>query len=125
MGKGQREGGLRSENLRCGFQFNDFSDFVVLGYITKLMVLVSPSVKIYDFFFWFSLLACQMRRSHVGEGKKRKKRDTARTPESDESYLFWCSTRVGHQHIAKNGVSVQPSICGIHLAIHYFVIIYD
>ena len=71
------------------------------------MLLVSPPVKICDFFF-LSLLACQMRRSRVGEAKKKKKKGHHWTPESDASYPFRCPTHVGHQHDAKNGMSAQP-----------------
>ena len=50
-------------------------------------------------------------QSRVGEAKKKKKkRDTRRTPESGESYPYRCPTRVRHRHDAKNGVSVQPSL---------------
>ena len=61
------------------------------------------------FFFFFSLLACQSRVRAVSEKQKKKKRDTRRTPESGESYPYWCPTRVRHRHNAKNGVSMQPS----------------
>ena len=57
------------------------------------MVLVSPSVKICDFFsflffFFFSPLVCRMCR----RSEKKKKKDTRQTPESGESYPFWCPT---------------------------------
>ena len=39
-------------------------------------------------------------RSRVGDAKKKKK-DTTRTPKSNESYRYRCPTR---------GVSVQPSL---------------
>ena len=42
------------------------------------------------------------------EEAKKKKGDTAWTPEFGESYQFWCPTRDKHQHVAKIGVSVQP-----------------
>ena len=68
-------------------------------------------------FLFFPLLACRSRvgaiRSRVKavseKRKKKKKRDTRRTPESGESYPYRCPTRVQHRHDAKNGVSVQPS----------------
>ena len=84
---------------------------VVLGYITKSMVLVSPFVKICDFllsfFFFFSLLVCWSR---IGAVLKKKKKNTARTPESGKSNRFWCSIRVGHRNDAKNFVLVQPRL---------------
>ena len=69
------------------------------------------------FLFFSTAGASEPRRSHsepcqsrVGEAKKKKKkRDTRRTPESGESYPYRCPTRVRHRHDAKNGVSVQPS----------------
>ena len=69
------------------------------------MILVSPSIKICDFFFhcWRVGAMSEKRK------KKKKKRDTARTLESGESYRFRCPTCVGHRYVAKNGVSVQPS----------------
>ena len=50
-------------------------------------------------------------RSRVGamSEKWKKKKDTAWTSESSESYWYWCPTRVVHRYFAKNGVSVQPS----------------
>ena len=72
------------------------------------MVLVSPSVKIYDFFFhcWHvGTASVPCRRS---EKKEKKKKKTAQTSKSGESYCIWCPTRVEHQHDAKNGVLVQP-----------------
>ena len=56
--RGQRqssEGGW-VENFRCGFlkmTSQTLNGFFVLGYITTSMVLVSPSVKICDFLFFF------------------------------------------------------------------------
>ena len=41
--------------------------------------------------------------------EKKKKKDTARTTESDKSYRYRCSTRVDHWYFVKNGGSVQPS----------------
>ena len=91
--RGQKEGGLRTWEV-------GFSKWFL-------------RLKIFDFLFFSSLLVCRTRRSHVGTAsahveKKKKKEDTRRTPESDESYLFQCPTRVRHQHDTKNGVSVQP-----------------
>ena len=40
---------------------------------------------------------------------EKKKKDTARTPESCELYRYRCPTRVEHRYFAKNGV--QPSLC--------------
>ena len=57
-------------------------------------------------FSFFSLLACPPCWSCVGEAKKKKKKK--KTLESGESCRYPCSTRVGHRHVAKNGVSVQP-----------------
>ena len=76
---------------------------VVLGYITKSMVLVSPSVKICDFFsfpffsFFFSPLVCRMCRRSEKKKTKRHSPDTGirrviPIPVSD----------------TKNGMSVQP-----------------
>ena len=67
---------------------------VVLGYITKSMVLVSPSVKICDFFsFLFFFFFFTAGVSDVSEKReKKKKKDTRQTPESGESYPFWCPT---------------------------------
>ena len=69
-----------------------------------------------DFSFFSTAGVSEPRRSHsepcqsrVGEAKKRKKRDTRRTPESGESYPYRCPTCIRHRHDAKNGVSVQPS----------------
>ena len=91
--------------MRCGFQSNDFSDSNVLGYITKSMVLVSPSIKICNLFF-FSLLACRTCRSRIGTVlEKRKKKETLLGHRS-------LATRTGSgvRHIAKNAVLVQPSL---------------
>ena len=78
------------------------------------------------FFFFFTAgvsEASEPRRSCVGavsaprrrvsekRKKRKKKKDTRRTLESGESYPFRCPTCVRHRHDAKNGVSVQPSIC--------------
>ena len=69
------------------------------------------------FLFFSTAGVSEPRRSHsepcqsrVGEAKKKKKRDTRRTPESGESYPYRCPTRVRHRHDAKNGVSVQPRL---------------
>ena len=69
------------------------------------------------FLFFSTAGVSEPRRSHsepcqsrVGEAKKKKKRDTRRTPESGESYPYRCPTRVRHRHDAKNGMSVQPSL---------------
>ena len=97
--------------MRCGFQSNDFSDSNVLEYIIKSMVLVSPSVKICDFFFhcWHvGLIRAASAPCWRNEKRKRKRKDIAWTPESRKSYWFRCPTRVGHRHISKNAVLVQP-----------------
>ena len=52
--------------------------------------------------------APEKRVGAVSEKRKKKKKDTARTPESDESYQYQCLTCVGHWYFAKNGVSMQP-----------------
>ena len=53
--------------------------FFVLGYITKLMVMICPSVKISDLFIFFitgvSIMSEPCRR-RVGEGKKKHRSDT-------------------------------------------------
>ena len=85
----------------------------------KLAGMAGMTRNMPKFSFFSSLLACRKRRScvgvvwaRVGETKKKKrKEDTRRTPESGESYPFRCPTCVRHRHDAKNGVSVQPSIC--------------
>ena len=71
--------------MRYGFQSNDFSDSNVLGCITKSMVLVSPFVKICDFFFFLIDGVLDSLEPHR-RNKKKKKRDTAGTLESGESY---------------------------------------
>ena len=58
----QRVGGLRSENLRCGFR--DFS-----GLLFHKINVIGKSKSVISFFF--SPLAC---RSRVGEAKKKKKK---------------------------------------------------
>ena len=57
-----RVGGLRSENLRCGFR--DFS-----GLLFHKINVIGKSKSVISFFF--SPLAC---RSRVGEAKKKKKK---------------------------------------------------
>ena len=59
--------------MRYGFQSNDFSDSNVLGCITKSMVLVSPFVKICDFFFLIDGVLDSLE-PHRRNKKKRKKR---------------------------------------------------
>ena len=74
---------------------------------------LSPSVKICDFPFFFFFFIVGM--SIVSEPCWKKKlivKDTARTPESDESYWSRCPTHVKHQHNAKNAISVQPRVWG-------------
>ena len=62
-------------------------------------------------FFFFSPLACRSRVGAVSEKWKKKERHSPdRTPESGESYPFWCLTYVRHRHDAKNGVFVQPRL---------------
>ena len=68
----QRVGGLRSENLRCGFW--DFS-----GLLFHKINVIGKSKSVISFFF--SLLACRTRRSHVGAalarvGETKKKKRT-------------------------------------------------
>ena len=71
--------------------------------------MICPSIKIYDFFFFHYL-----RVHRVGAAlasclrSEEKKKDTARTPESRESIQYPCPTRVEHQDVVKNGVSMQP-----------------
>ena len=83
------EGSEQREGWVCGFHGNDFSlltsytqDFFVLGYITKSTVMICPSVKICEFFFFpiFSLLACPLCPSHYGvvSGKKKRHRSDIR-----------------------------------------------
>ena len=57
-----------------------------------------------DFSFFSTAGVSEPRRSHsepcqsrVGEAKKRKKRDTRRTPESGESYPYRCPTPTQRQ----------------------------
>lgn len=58
---------------------------------------------------FFSFFTIGMSDVSKKRGKKKKKEeDTAWTPESSELYQFWCPTHVGHQHVAKIGMSVQP-----------------
>ena len=60
---------------------------------------------------WAASEPCRSRVSAVSENrKKKKKKRHCQTPESGASYPFRCPTRVGHEHDAKNGVSVQPSL---------------
>ena len=52
------------------------------------------------FLFFFSLLACRSRvraMSKSCQRSKKKKRDTRRTPESGESYPYWCPTPTQRQ----------------------------
>lgn len=57
---------------------------------------------------FFSFFTIGMSDVSKKRGKKKKKEDTAWTPKSGELYQFWCPTHVGHQHVAKIGMSVQP-----------------
>ena len=82
-GQRQRLEGGGVENLRCEFQ-----------------------LSVCDFLFFFHYW--HVRRIEEAREKKKKKEDTAWTPESGELYQFWCPTHVGHQHVAKIGMSVQP-----------------
>ena len=65
---------------------------VVLGYITKSMVLASPFVKICDFFSFLFFFFHHWCVGCVGEARKKKQKDTRQTPESGESYPFRCPT---------------------------------
>ena len=58
-------------------------------------------------FFFPTIGVLVLRWCRVGEAKK-KKNYTAWTPMSGESCQYPCLTHVGHRHVAKNGVSVQP-----------------
>ena len=100
-GIGQRE--------RWAMGFN----FFVLEYITKSMVMICLSVKICDFlfsfffflFFFFSISSVYTMSEPCRHHVKKKKKDK----ESSKLYRYPCSTCVGHQYVAKNGMSVQPS----------------
>ena len=81
--RGQRqssEGGW-VENFKCGFlkmTSQNLNGFFVLGYITTSMVLVSPSVKICDFLFFFlvlffALLVCQTCQNCVKDSSRSEK----------------------------------------------------
>ena len=62
---------------------------------------------------WYSVIVVVFNQTrHVGamSKKQEKKKDTARTLESGESYRYRCLTRVGHRYFAKNGMSVQPEV---------------
>ena len=84
--------------------------FFVLGYITKSTVMICPSVKIYDIFFFFHYLRVHRVDAALASclRSEEKKKDTARTPKSHESFHYPCPTRVERQDVAKNDVSVQP-----------------
>ena len=91
-------------------------DYLWVSTFTVSNSKLSPTtVKICDFllllFFFFNCWHVH----HVGAvsrrvGEAKKKKGTARTPESGESCRYPCLTRVRHQYVAKNGVSVQPSV---------------
>ena len=84
-----------------GFNFhgNNFSNskfffFVFLFFCFKVYHKINgndlSNVKICDFFF--SLLACPPCRSRISamSEKRKKKKDTARTPKSSEPYQYPC-----------------------------------
>ena len=59
------------------------------------------------FFSFFTIGMSDVSKKR-GKKKKKEEEDTAWTPESSELYQFWCPTHVGHQHVTKIGMSVQP-----------------